>query len=78
MARLTSCTRLLKSNWKSDKPLPPILADTELTDIKIDYNPAMCVQDIASFRKNYEQLQTELNTLPVDASVLDEARHLLN
>ena len=78
MARLTSCTRLLKSNWKGPGLLPAVLADTELTDIKIDYHPATCVQDIEAFQKNYEQLRTELNTLPVDASILDEARHLLN
>jgi len=78
MARLTSCVRLLKSNWKGPGPLPAMLAGAELTDIKIDYHPAECVQDIEAFLKNYAQLQTELKTLPAAPSVLDEAGHLLN
>ena len=77
MARLTSCLRLIKLNWKGDL-LPAVLAGTELTDIKINYDPAGCVQDIESFRKNYEQLKTDLKTLPVDPAILDEAGHLLN
>ncbi len=77
MARLTSCLRLIKSNWKGDL-LPSALAGTELTDIKINYNPAGCVQDVEAFLKNYEQLKTDLKTLPVDPAILDEAGHLLN
>ena len=77
MARLTSCLRLIKSNWKGGGLLPAALAGTELTDIRIDYHPAGCAQEIASFLKNYEQLRADLNTLPVDASIMEEAKRLL-
>ena len=54
--RLSLAVNYLKNHWGDGSPLPEIIANTELTNLKIDYNPFDLKKLVNEFQKNYSQI----------------------
>ena len=72
--RLKYCTALLKEN---SRMLPGIISSTEITDMKLEYSPANCIQEIENFNRNYSGLSELIQSMKIKDEIRVKAINYL-